>query len=120
MAEATKAGGGGGGGGGWLYGNKDGGISMEGLTGDAAAAAEGAAGSGSAAVGAPAAVPMKTRALTAGGVRMGKKTATVLRGITKRKKKKLAKGIAVRERVEGKLKKNTAKIGIRLEGKTLY
>jgi len=26
----------------------------------------------------------------------------------------------VRERVEGKLKKNTAKIGIRLEGKTLY
>lgn len=103
-------GGAGGDGGGWLYGNTEGGIPMEALEGGAAAAAA----AGGVATGA---APKK--ALTA-GLRVGKKTATVLRGITKRKKKMIAKGIAHAERKVGKQKKNTAKIGIRQEGKALY
>ena len=96
-----------GGGDGWVYGSTEGGISMQ-LEGDAAVPSDAAA----------AAAP-KTKALTAGlGVR--KKTATVLRGITKRKQKMVAKGIAHAERRAGKAKKKTAKSGIRQEGKALY
>jgi hypothetical protein len=69
----------------WQYGGGEAGISMEALGGDAAAAAGGAGGGEGAAAVAP-----KQRALTA-GLRVGKKTATVLRGITKRKKAKIAK-----------------------------
>ena len=64
--------------------------------------------------------PSAGGALTAGGVRVRRKHGTVLRGITKRKQKRIAKGIAVADRKAGKLKKNTAKRGIREEGKTLY
>ena len=65
-------------------------------------------------------LPSAGGALTAGGVRVRRKHGTVLRGITKRKQKLIAKGIAVADRKAGKLKKNTAKRGIREEGKTLY
>lgn len=51
------------------------------------------------------------------GIRVGKKTPTVLRGITKRKKKMIAKGIAHAERKEGNLKKKTFKRGLRQEAK---
>ena len=95
----------GGDGGGWVYGSTEGGISMEALEGGVPAVADGGEG---------AAAAPKKRALTA-GLRVGKKTATVLRGITKRKKKMIAKGIAHAERKVGKQKKNTAKIGIRQE-----
>jgi|TARA_B110000977_G_scaffold82558_1_gene110320 hypothetical protein len=64
--------------------------------------------------------PSKGGALTAGGVKVRRKHGTVLRGITKRKNKMIAKGIAVADRKAGKLKKNTARRGIRDEGKTLY
>ena len=68
---------------------------------------------------AAAAAAPKTKALTAGlGVR--RKSATVLGGITKRKQKMVAKGIAHAERRAGKAKKKTAKSGIRQEGKALY
>ena len=62
---------------------------------------------------------MGGRALTA-GLQVRRKHGTVLRGITKRKNKLIAKGIAVADRKAGKLKKNTAKRGIREEGKGLY
>ena len=99
----------GGGGGGWLYGDQVASMNEDDKSGaDVSAAAAGAK------------PPSAGGALTAGGVRVRRKHGTVLRGITKRKQKLIAKGIAVADRKAGKLKKNTAKRGIREEGKTLY
>lgn len=99
----------GGGGGGWLYGDQVASMTEDDKSGaDVSAAAAGAK------------PPSAGGALTAGGVRVRRKHGTVLRGITKRKQKRIAKGIAVADRKAGKLKKNTAKRGIREEGKTLY
>jgi hypothetical protein len=99
----------GGGGGGWLYGDQVASMNEDDKSGaDVSAAAAGAK------------PPSAGGALTAGGVRVRRKHGTVLRGITKRKQKRIAKGIAVADRKAGKLKKNTAKRGIREEGKTLY
>jgi len=99
----------GGGGGGWLYGDQVASMNEDDKSGaDVSAAAAGAK------------PPSAGGALTAGGVRVRRKHGTVLRGITKRKQKRIAKGIAVADRKAGKLKKNTAKRGIREEGKGLY
>ncbi len=115
MAVATDAGDGGGG---WAYGDQIASAMTEdgkdgAALGSAAAAAAGGGVGGKKA-------PSAGGALTAGGVRAKRKTATVLRGITKRKKKAVAKGIAFADRKANKLKKNTARRGIREEGKTLY
>lgn len=102
-AEPTS----GGGGGGWSYGDQISAMAEDGKDGaDVSAAA--------------AKKPSSGGALTAGGVRMRKKTPTVLRGITKRKNKAVAKAIAHADRRANKAKKKTARRGIREEGKGLY
>ena len=114
MAVATDAGDGGGG---WAYGDQiASAMTEDGKDGAALGSAAAAAGGG---VGGKKA-PRAGGALTAGGVRAKRKTATVLLGIIKRKKKAVAKGIAFADRKANKLKKNTARRGIREEGKTLY
>ena len=91
----------GGGGGGWLYGDQVASMNEDDKSGaDVSAAAAGAK------------PPSAGGALTAGGVRVRRKHGTVLRGITKRKQKRIAQGIAVADRKAGQLKKNTAKRGI--------
>ena len=62
--------------------------------------------------------PSSGGALTAGGVRMRKKTPTVLRGITKRKNKAVAKAIAHADR-RANTKKKLARRGIREAGGAL-
>ena len=100
----APSGGSSGGGDGWVYAGGEGSVPMsEALEGGDVLAAP---------------APCK-KALTA-GLRMKKKSPTVLRGITKRKNKRIAKAIAHAERKVVKQKKNTAKIGIRQEGKALY
>ena len=105
VADAEPSGGGGGDG--WSCGDQISAMAEDGKDGaDVSAAAKKKPSSGG--------------ALTAGGVRMRKKTPTVLRGITKRKNKAIAKGIAHADRRANKAKKKTARRGIREEGKTLY
>jgi hypothetical protein len=106
-----KVGGKNGGDGGWLVGNALSTMHEDDKSG--ADVSEAAAG------GVKKAPGMGGRALTA-GLQVRRKHGTVLRGITKRKNKLIAKGIAVADRKAGKLKKNTAKRGIREEGKGLY
>eukprot|EP00227_Mantoniella_beaufortii_P004822 CAMPEP_0197612448 /NCGR_PEP_ID=MMETSP1326-20131121/57332_1 /TAXON_ID=1155430 /ORGANISM="Genus nov. species nov., Strain RCC2288" /LENGTH=56 /DNA_ID=CAMNT_0043181209 /DNA_START=45 /DNA_END=215 /DNA_ORIENTATION=- len=53
------------------------------------------------------------------GVRV-KKVATTLRGITKRKARRIVLGISHAEKKGEQVKKNTAKMGLRAEGKAIY